>query len=257
MDDIDDLLLNDNDIIYDNILKFIKFRNYEIILSEKYSKDKDYIIISTNKAVIIYIININSSNIKKSDNFIKILSNSINNINKNVIVITPNKIAPNINKKILNIKNNYSIEIILYIVFINDITEHNVCVNTKYTLLDKEEKNNLIEFYGIDMKKIHHICCDDILATWYGFNEDDIVKIEFLNHLLTGKTMIYAKLKISPSAENRIIYNNENEYDIKEEDFEEEDEEEELEQDDVIEQDDIIEQDDNSVENDYDYVDYD
>ena len=251
--DIDELLLNDKDIIYENILKFIKFRKYEIKTLDKYDINKDYIIINTNKAAIIYIININSANMKKSDNFIKIISNTINNINKSIIVIMPNKIASNINKKILNIKDNYSIEIILYIVFINNIVEHDVCVNTKYVLLDTEEKKNFLEFYGIDAKKIHNIYCDDILATWYGFVEDDFIKIETFSHLLTGKTLIYARLKLSPNAENRLFYNNDNEYEIKDDisiNEEEEEEEQDQEQDEIYQDD--IDQDDNSVDYDND-----
>ena len=100
--------MNEYIIIYNNILALIKTRKYNIIskLPDKKTRPDDHLLIDTDKAIILYIINYETGIIKKGDAFIKKINDILKTYNnKKIIIFTRYKISSNLYKKIITIKN--------------------------------------------------------------------------------------------------------------------------------------------------------
>ena len=216
---MDSIQLEKNELfkIYKNIEELLKTRNYQtdyvfdipkndILLNNFINID---VVNKKNNMLltILFIINSEANIIKKSDVFLKYISN-LEKKNKNlekIIIISKNKLSTNLKKKIKILKKNIIIENILFNILIFNITKHVNYQNYTFTLLSDEEKNTLFDFIDLDYKKINKICLDDPICIYYDFNIGDIVKIVKPTIRTAGYTCNYRLVINKNIANNRTI----------------------------------------------------
>jgi DNA-directed RNA polymerase subunit H (RpoH/RPB5) len=205
--------------IYKNIEELLKTRNYQTnhtfdILKDNILADNFINIDVVNKKnnmqlTILFIINSDANIIKKSDVFLKYISN-LEKKNKNlekIIIISKNKLSTNLKKKIKLLKKNIIIENILFNILIFNITKHINYQNYTFTLLSDEEKNLLFNFIDLEYKKLNKICLDDPICIYYDFNAGDIIKIYKPTVRTAGFTCTYRLVINKNIANNRMIIN--------------------------------------------------
>ena len=205
--------------IYKNIEELLKTRNYQT--DHTFNILKDDILVNNfinidvvNKKnnmqlTILFIINSEANIIKKSDVFLKYISN-LEKKNKNlekIIIISKNKLSTNLKKKIKLLKKNIIIENILFNILIFNITKHINYQNYTFTLLPDEEKILLFNFIDLEYKKLNKICLDDPICIYYDFNAGDIIKIYKPTVRTAGFTCTYRLVINKNIANNRMIIN--------------------------------------------------
>ena len=266
--------------IYNNIKEFIQIRDYST--SYKFDITKNNIIIDNliqidtiNKKnnlniIILFIVNSDANVIKKSDVFLKYITNldkKYTDLDK-IIIISKFKLSNNLNKKIKLFKKNIVIENILFKVLIFNPIKHINYQDYSFVLLPEDEKNNLFNLIDYNHNSINKIFIDDPICIYYDFQVNDIIKIIKPTIKTAGFTCTYRIVVNNHIGNNRNIINkqqqlidvdileeHEHEHDdegdkikIKDEEDEEEEEEEEeedIEEDDVDGFDDIEQIEDN------------
>lgn len=205
------------DIIYDNLIELLKCRNYNIIKQSQTEKQKkhveDYKLIDTDKAYVIYIINNNID--KKNDILTDILFDVLKNIDKKIIMITKNKLSYTILRKINAITDvSYNIEIILYNALLINYITNNATRYIRYTKMSEDDIEKFLNFYDIKRNSLPYICEDDIACIWYGFERNEIIKIEkpsSSNIITTNYRIVVSDNSISF---NRYFFSNKLKYSV-------------------------------------------
>jgi DNA-directed RNA polymerase subunit H (RpoH/RPB5) len=173
-------------ILY-NCLLMLKRRGYISNVDTVYKKYmptsismNNFKIVDNNMTNYIYINNVDMNSIKKSSPIDDFLSTDIN--------MKKFLITPTINKKILSqILDKYpNSEIFKHTEMLEDIVSKNFI--PKHTLLDKKEKEKLLEIYkSNNLPKIFKL---DMMSRYYNASEGDIFRIE-RNSILSGKSIYY------------------------------------------------------------------
>jgi DNA-directed RNA polymerase subunit H (RpoH/RPB5) len=232
--------------IYTNIKELLLIRNYKTDYKFDISKNniliENYININAvskdNKEItILFIINSDANIIKKSDVFLKYISNlekKTKDLDK-IIIISKYKLSSNLNKKIKLLKKNITIENILFSILIFNPMKHINYNNYTFSILSDEEKKNLFELIDYDVNSINKICIDDPICIYYDFNVNDIIKIIKPTIKTAGMTCCYRLVINKHIGINRTLINKTLDVIIEEEEEEEEEkidieEEEEQEQ---------------------------
>ena len=173
-------------ILY-NCLLMLKRRGYISNVDTVYKKYmptsismNNFKIVDNNMTNYIYINNVNMNSIKKGSPIDDFLSTDIN--------MKKFLITPTINKKILSqILDKYpNSELFKHTEMLEDIVSKNFI--PKHTLLDKKEKEKLLEIYkSNNLPKIFKL---DMMSRYYNASEGDIFRIE-RNSILSGKSIYY------------------------------------------------------------------
>ena len=214
-----DNLIEKNEIfkIYNNIKDLLISRKYKTDYKFDINKNniliENYINITTSKnnkdIIILFIINSEANIIKKSDVFLKYISN-LEKKNKNldkIIIISKYKLSTNLNKKIKLLKKNITIENILFKILIFNPIKHINYKNYEFSLLTNDEKNNLFELIDLNSNTINKICIDDPICIYYDFNINDIIKIIKPTIKTAGMTCCYRLVINKHIGINRTIIN--------------------------------------------------
>ena len=215
-----DNLIEKNEIfkIYNNIKDVLISRKYKTDYTFDISKNniliENYININVTSKdnkdiVILFIINSEVNIIKKSDVFLKYISN-LEKKNKNldkIIIISKYKLSTNLNKKIKLLKKNITIENILFKILIFNPIKHINYKNYVFNLLSNEEKTNLFELIDFNSNTINKICIDDPICIYYDFNINDIIKIIKPTIKTAGMTCCYRLVINKHIGINRSIIN--------------------------------------------------
>ena len=177
--------MNENEQIYTNLLELLKYRKYNILSKtlNKNVSNEDYILIDTDKATVLYIVNYDTGIIKKGDIFIKKILDILKTNDKKIILITKQKLSSNLYKKIFTIKQSFYIEVILYNALIFNFPINNVNKHTEYIKLSENEKIKILNFLDVDPHNLLYICYDDKACIWFDLNENDIIQINTISPL--------------------------------------------------------------------------
>lgn len=170
--------MDEKNHIYRNVLHLLKSRKYKITDNKLPNTitDEEYLIINTDTLSTLFIINQDSTLLKKSDVLVKQLKSMLQNHDR-ILLIIKNKLSPNMYKKIQLISI-YYIETLLFEALIFNFTTNIVTINTRYTKLSKDKAAGLLEFIDLEPESLQHICYDDKACIWYDLNVDDIVQID-------------------------------------------------------------------------------
>ena len=170
------------DLIYDNLLELINSRGLIVSKSPLKERQKKYVdyynVIDTDKLYIIYIKN-NVNTEKKNDMLKDLLFDALTNVKKSIMMVIENKLSHTISNKIKGLINqSYVIEVILHRALLFNFVTNNVNKYTKYIKMSDVEIEKHLEFYNIKRNSLPYICEDDMACIWYGFERNDIIKIE-------------------------------------------------------------------------------
>jgi DNA-directed RNA polymerase subunit H (RpoH/RPB5) len=199
--------------IYNNIKELINTRqyktNYKFDIKKEHILNHNFINIDCNNVNILFIINSESTIIKKSDVFLKHLNN-LEKTHKNlekIVIISKNKLSTNLKKKIKILKKNITIEILLFNIVIFDLTKHTNYINLNISKLNDDEKKNLFNLIDYDESFLNNICIDDPICIWNDFNIGDIIKFIKPSPKTSGLSVSYRLVINKNISINRIIIN--------------------------------------------------